>query len=757
MSNSTLTPLVELLAPGGDIDSIKAAIAAGADAIYCGLERFNARNRAGNISLEELPGILRLAHRNHCEVFLTLNIIIIESEIPSLMTLLNRLVNTKIDGLIIQDLGMLYILSTYFPRLKVHASTQLTTHNQGQLEFLRQLKVCRVNLSRELSLEEIRDLSAKAHYNKMLTEVFVHGSNCISFSGICYFSSVNGGNSGNRGRCSQPCRGQYLATPVGKCFPLNLKDNSAYADLGELIKAGVDSIKIEGRIKKFHYVYTVVSAYGKQLQRLLDNTPLQASSAALYTVFNRDFSNAFLRGEINKEMYIDNPRDHSAIHLAKVQGSGSPGDLERAKGELYDRKTAIISTVRAKISRMDIAKAPLQLRISGELGRPLKISIQTPDEVFVVSSEGCLTRWASVDKGPFFGHKMFEEIFKALNDTEYFIEDIELHGLQPDLFIAFKQLTILKKMVLFILNDSREIFPPVILPQPVKSPLVRERPVLSVLISSPEDLALMEGSGAEISFELPNCFTGEGEALMELFQENQGLIPWFPAILLGDAYRVALRFLERVQPRRIITDNLGIAHAAYLKEISWVAGPQLNCVNSWSLRCLREKFDCSGAFVSNEINRNQIKAIRRPDAEFDIYYSIYHPLVLMTSRQCLFHQVTGCGKTMIDEECLLQCRRSAEITNLKGTSFLLEKVAGRYHSIYGKVPFLNTEILGDIPNFFTGLSIDLRDINTVDLGGLGKAELVRLFQEHLAGRPAASAELHNFITSSSNRQYTQGI
>ena len=234
---------IELLAPGGDVDSIKAAILAGADAVFCGLNKFNARNRAANISFNDLQGILRLAHKNNCEVFLTLNILILESEIPELISLLNKLVNTSINGVIVQDLGMFYLLSNYFSTLKIHASTQLTTHNTGQIKFLSQLNASRVNLSRELNIDEIKTLTAVGLQNDVLTEVFVHGSYCLSFSGICYMSSVHGGKSGNRGRCSQPCRERYLTTSAGKDFPLNLKDNSAYFDLKELYDAGVCLVK----------------------------------------------------------------------------------------------------------------------------------------------------------------------------------------------------------------------------------------------------------------------------------------------------------------------------------------------------------------------------------------------------------------------------------------------------------------------------------------------------------------------------------
>ena len=266
MSSLALKNNFELMAPGGDIDSIKAAIAAGADAVYCGLDNFNARQRAKNLIFEDLNGILKLAHKNDCKVFLTLNIIILEPEIPALIRLLNKVVKTKVDGVIVQDLGLFYLLSKYFKSLEVHASTQFTTHNKGQVCFLNKLEVNRVNLSRELNIREIKALTQAAHEKNILTEVFVHGSFCIGFSGLCYFSSVMSGNSGNRGRCSQPCRDRYLTTIAGKDYPLNLKDNSAFFYLKELSEAGVDSLKIEGRIKKFHYVYTVVNCWKKQIQ-----------------------------------------------------------------------------------------------------------------------------------------------------------------------------------------------------------------------------------------------------------------------------------------------------------------------------------------------------------------------------------------------------------------------------------------------------------------------------------------------------------
>ncbi len=360
----------ELLAPGGDLDSIKAAIAAGADAIYCGLDRFNARNRATNLTLDNLNGVLTLAHQHNCKIFLTLNVLILESEIPAIVRLLSQLNTTQIDGVIVQDLGLAYILKHHFPDLDVHASTQLNTHNEGQIRFLNQLTASRVNLSRELNINEIRHLAEFGKQHNVMMEVFVHGSYCIGFSGICYISSARNGASGNRGRCSQPCREQYEPTKTGNHYPLNLKDNSAFGDLQALADAGVYSLKVEGRIKKSHYVYTVVDNWRKQIDRLCDGEALSTDTRELYTVFNRDFSNAFLQGEYGKAMYIDNPRDHAVKHFAQVYQCQSIDDVQQVKKKLYDDKTAIIETVANKTADFDVTSNIAKASLKGAIDAP---------------------------------------------------------------------------------------------------------------------------------------------------------------------------------------------------------------------------------------------------------------------------------------------------------------------------------------------------------------------------------------------------
>ena len=743
---------IELLAPGGDIKSIKAAILAGADAVYCGLDKFNARSRAANITLSDLNGIIKLAHKNSCEVFLTLNIILVESEIPAIIGLLNKLINTRIDGLIVQDLGLFYLVSNYFKGFKIHASTQLTTHNEGQIQFLSKLNATRVNLSRELNIYEIKALTIVAHNHKIFTEVFVHGSNCISFSGICYMSSVNGGNSGNRGRCSQPCRDQYLPTSEGKNFPLNLKDNSSFSNLRELSDAGVDSIKIEGRIKKFHYVYTVVSAWRKQLDSFYGDNLVNNDNSALYKVFNRDFSSDFLKGNISKDMFIDNPRDNSAIYLTEVNGGNSEDNLEKAKGEIYDARTEIITNIENKLTQLNISKTPLFISISGECGTPLRVSVKTPDRSFIFHSEMNLANVGAET----LNHEMILKRLKALNDTEYFIEQLELDNLSPDVYIPFKELTSIKKRLLYILNGLKEYVEPIDVPLLKKHNSVTYKPSLSVLISSQKDLYLCNETSLSIYFQLPDGFKNECSELIDLFIKNKDLIPWFPSVLIDEDYHAAVEFLQQVQPKCIVTDNTGIAFEAYKKGIHWIAGPFLNIVNSFGLLCLKENFNCSGAFISNEISRIQIKGIKKPD-NFDLYFSIYHPILLITSRQCLFHQVTGCRNDKIEDTCIQQCEKSTSITNLNKTIFFIEKSKGNYHRIYQNTNLLNIDIVNDFQNLFSIFFIDLRDIKNDTKLETDKSGVIKLFEDLINGNPESKKELKQMIHPSTNAQYERGI
>ncbi|OEE69554.1 peptidase U32 family protein [Vibrio genomosp. F6] len=747
---------IELLAPGGDVEAIKAAIVAGANAIYCGLDTFNARNRASNLSFDDLNGVVRLAHQYGCEVFLTLNVVLLEHEIKSITKLLNQLVNTKIDGIIVQDLGLFNLVKKYFPTLAIHASTQLTTHNEGQIKFLSKIGATRANLSRELNLKEIKMLTAVAHDHDVLTEVFVHGALCIAFSGQCYSSSVSVGNSGNRGRCSQACRDEYELTAAGNKYPLNLKDNSAYYDLPELVDAGVDSLKVEGRIKGAHYVYTVVDTWRKQIDSFIESGDLIEDDSNLHKVFNRNFTNSFLKGNLTKDMFIDNPRDNSVNYAIEKNNAISVVQIQDVKDELYTGKNALGAELEEKIKFLDIDKTSLSLSFSAKQGEPLTLSmtLQRGDDLqtLVVESTSCL---AKADEKPI-TQALLESRFNGFNNANYILKGFDFSQFENGLSIPFKEISLLKDEAASALNGGVKLIKHVEVPKLVKHQKVNKKPTLSMLISDVSDLHLCDVTDADIYFKLPESFKRNCTKYIDILSEHPRLIPWFPAVLIGKDYDEAIKVLEQVKPARIVTNNTGIAYKAYEMGIEWVAGPFMNTTNSYALLELKEELNCAGAFISNEINRGQIRNITRPE-NFKMFYSIYHPILMMTSRQCFFQRTVGCNKPSIEAGCMLKCEKATTITNVKGVSFAVDKQKGGYPSIYNHEQFLNYDVVSDFSELFDEFFIDLTNIGSGSKEMHDKAELVKLFEALLNGEQGSQEQLDDLVTISTKAQYVQGL
>jgi putative protease len=247
----------ELLAPAGSLEAFFAAMEKGADAVYAGLHEFSARAKAKNFSLGQLERMLAYAHNQGRRVYVTLNTLVKEAELPQLVEVLAALEGMRVDGVILQDMAVARLCREYFPGIPLHASTQMTIHNSLGVRQLEELGFERVVLARELHIDEIKTIVT---VSKAEIECFIHGALCFSFSGQCYFSSFLGGHSGNRGRCAQPCRRQYSYR--GKeGYYLSTNDFSSIDMVPQLIDAGIASLKIEGRMKSAEYVASVVGAY----------------------------------------------------------------------------------------------------------------------------------------------------------------------------------------------------------------------------------------------------------------------------------------------------------------------------------------------------------------------------------------------------------------------------------------------------------------------------------------------------------------
>lgn len=322
---------VEILAPAGSPDSLFAALESGADAVYLGLQQFNARGNAVNFNVEELSRYVPLAHRMGTRVYLTLNTIVKMDEMTPILQALADLTDIGLDGVILQDIGLGRIIRDYFPGLRRHASTQLAVHNLDGVRFCIDEGFERVVLARELTLKEIAAIRDAFPPDMIELEVFCHGAMCYTYSGMCFFSGSVGGRSGNRGECAYTCRKGYRILNETR-FPgapdpmslnnylFSMKDMNTLDVLPQLVDAGVDSLKIEGRRKGPAYVSASVQAYRRRLEGLQTDTLEQDMQLA----FSRDTTQAFYQ----RGQFGDHPIDLTTtgtvgLHIGTIDGDGS--------------------------------------------------------------------------------------------------------------------------------------------------------------------------------------------------------------------------------------------------------------------------------------------------------------------------------------------------------------------------------------------------------------------------------------------------
>jgi putative protease len=302
-----MTP--ELLSPAGDWDALRAAVANGANAVYFGLPTFNARHRATNFTLEELPHIFQYLHERNVKGFVTLNTLIFSDELHQLVEYLTAIVQARADAVIVQDLGVVALIKRLVPGLHVHASTQMTLTEPRGIAFARNLGIERVVLARELSIEDIRKITRQT---EMPVEVFVHGALCVAYSGQCLTSEALGGRSANRGQCAQACRLPYelivdhQPRDLGdRAYLLSPQDLAAVEQMNALIQAGVISFKIEGRLKSAHYVAATTQTYRSAIDAATEHREFHLTRVQerdLAQTFSRGFTPGFLEGVNHQQL-----------------------------------------------------------------------------------------------------------------------------------------------------------------------------------------------------------------------------------------------------------------------------------------------------------------------------------------------------------------------------------------------------------------------------------------------------------------------
>ncbi|MFL5605726.1 MAG: peptidase U32 family protein, partial [Gemmatimonadaceae bacterium] len=323
----TRLPTPELLAPAGSLDAVRAALANGADAVYLGADRFNARDEGAQLTLAEVGEACRLAHERGRRIYLTFNILLKPAELAQALTFLGEAIDLGVDAAIVQDIGVVRLIQRIYPGFEIHGSTQMTVHDESGARVMKELGIERVVLARENTLDDIRAI--RAAVPELGLETFVHGALCISYSGQCFMSGMISERSANRGSCAQSCRKDYVLDDVtnhvelDRGYLISAKDLAAHDHLAEIADAGVGCLKVEGRKKKPEYVATVTNGYRTFLDRLAegDRTPPPPSDTEpLVQIYSRGNTGGMYGGRAGRSYITREHPDNRGRELGVVLG-----------------------------------------------------------------------------------------------------------------------------------------------------------------------------------------------------------------------------------------------------------------------------------------------------------------------------------------------------------------------------------------------------------------------------------------------------
>ena len=365
---------IELLAPVGSFDSLKAAVQNGANAVYLGGKDFSARASANNFDREELKEAVKYAHIRDVRVFVTTNTLIKQNELEDFVEYAKFLYDIDVDAIIMQDIGAAMLIHELLPDFELHASTQMVAHSLEDVQYLESIGFKRVVLARELTVEEIKYICDNTNVD---IEIFVHGALCVCYSGGCLMSSMIGNRSGNRGRCAQPCRQKYTMIDISTGeeihnngdYLLSTKDLNTIEEIDKIIDTGVLSLKIEGRMKKPEYVATVIKSYRDAINEYETTKKVNISDETmedLYTIFNRKFTKGLILGEVGEEVMNSNVPNNQGLYVGKVVDYNKKAKRLKIKLEGTLKKGDGINLGGGTIGRIIKGKDIAQIGYKGE-------------------------------------------------------------------------------------------------------------------------------------------------------------------------------------------------------------------------------------------------------------------------------------------------------------------------------------------------------------------------------------------------------
>jgi len=495
----------ELLAPVGNMECLSAAINAGCDAVYLSGRNFGARSFAGNFSKEELEVAINTCHLYGVKVYITVNTLIFDVEVENFISYIDYIHKLGVDAVIMQDIGMIDLVRKTYPNLEIHASTQANIHNLEGIKFCEKLGIKRVVLARETPIELVKEIKEKTNSE---IEIFVHGALCMSYSGQCLMSALIGNRSGNRGTCAQSCRQPYSLEIDGKLvsdneYLLSTKDLNTLSNIGKLIELGIDSLKIEGRMKRPEYVYLVTSIYRKAIDNYIKYKETKITDKDikdLKKLFNREFTKGFLFNEENDSFVNTYRPNHLGIEIGTVLDYKKGQALIKLNDDLNindgiriigDNDLGSIVTIMykngARVSnayKRDIISIPFKenieksskvlkttdynqikeieekikidkkIKINGKcilkIGEPIKLIINDSKNVVEKLSDYIIEKSIKSETTT----ERIKEQLNRLGDTIYEFDNLEIES-DSNIFVPINKLNELRREVMHTLNNLR--------------------------------------------------------------------------------------------------------------------------------------------------------------------------------------------------------------------------------------------------------------------------------------------------------------
>ncbi len=694
---------MELLAPAGSPAHLTAALDAGADAVYLGGKLFSARKFAGNFSDEEMKEAVRLAHVKGACVYVTLNTLISDKEMKDLAGYLRFLGSIPIDGLLVQDYGVVAMAREIAPHIPLHASTQMTVSNLSGVKFLGDRGFQRVVLSRELSLREIKAITDATDVE---IEVFVHGALCVSYSGQCLMSSFIGGRSGNRGSCAQPCRMPYeLVDAAGKPmnpkkgkYILSLKDMMGLSRIPELLDARVASLKVEGRMKSPEYVFNTVSAYRKAIDaaekaRKIDTEPLRLH---LEEEFNRGYTTAYPDDTAGPAMMTEYAPGNHGVHAGLVESIKTGQFIFRAEemralseitGVSYETAEKTIAYVpgnqvfpmkqgrfrvtcdarpkkegqvywnvepkKKSLALKDlVGKIPLSFYLTAKVGEALSLSARDDKGHHVTAMSDFLLERA---ESRVTSEEEIKKQLGRLGNTWFTLQDAKVFNadcMVPKSILNHLRTEVIEKLETIRAKEHEEAIPKGISDKltPAFTPKTLDAaPSVWVRTDRIEHVeeALEAGVkhfifGGESLTHLPISKETYEKAVTLAHEKGAKIFFAAPRVMREKFEKLARRrFLDSLtaQPDGVFLEYAGAAEWLGGVDLPIIAGPSLNVFNQ-KAEATMEQLGFSGAFVSQELTIPQIRDIAAKSC-IPLGAYIYGRTEMMISEYCAINAVMG--------------------------------------------------------------------------------------------------------------------